>query len=115
MQETIIDIFKPPTGNVQEASFYVCFSRLTSLKNLLILRPWYDEAYLRQHVLKHLTSARGNDFLAEIKRLQTLDEHTIKVYCKRIYTNSCICYSLRQKHIYTSYIRLLHCRCFRER
>ena len=84
MEETIIDLVKPPSGSIQEASFYVCFSRLTDIKNLLILRPWYSDDGVHnntwQHVKKHLTSARNIDFLKEMDRLTDIDNKTLRVY-----------------------------------
>ena len=88
MDETIIDLAKPPTGSIQEPSFYVCFSRLTHLKNLLILRPWYSDNEdvdksldaTWYHVRKYLTSPRSKDFLDVVARLEKMDEATMKIY-----------------------------------
>ena len=81
-ERAIIDVCKPPTGSMNEASLYVCFSRITDVNNLLILRPWAGVGHEKDfaYVKKHLTTERNTDFLKEMKRLKKVDAKTVAAY-----------------------------------
>ncbi len=69
---------KPPTGTTSDASIYVALSRVKTIDDLLILRPWADDVLS----LKQLAKPRSDAFIEEMKRLETHDEKTAKHFSK---------------------------------